>query len=92
MSSIKNNRKISNLMEKLPSELENYILFLSSGSLSLEIYNKKKSINNEIIYYTHNENNIYLNLIDNYEKTPELDMNFDDYYFAHRIPKLEPGY
>lgn len=81
--------KVINLLDKLPIELYNYIIFMSIGSLSLDIYYKKKSINNQILSYTNKDNDFYLYLTCDYEKTPELEMNWDDYCFAHRLPKLE---
>ncbi len=81
--------KVINLLDKLPIELYNYITFMSIGSLSLDTYNKKKSINKQLLSYTNENNDFYLHLICDYEKTPELEMNWDDYCFAHRVPKLE---
>ena len=39
------------LLETLPIELYNHIVWLSSGAINLDIYNKKKSINEELIHY-----------------------------------------
>lgn len=77
-----------NLLDRLPEEIYNFIIFFSIGSLDLDTYNKKKNVNEEIISYT-NEKEFYLNIIDSYKKTPELYMDLDDYIFANRIPKLE---
>jgi hypothetical protein len=76
-----------NLLDKLPEEIHNLILFFSIGSHDLDTYNKKKSVNKEIALYM-KEENFYLTILDNYEKTPELYMDLDDYIFANRIPKL----
>ena len=37
--------------DKLPQEIYDYILWLSSGAISLEMYNKKKEIKEEFDYY-----------------------------------------
>ena len=47
------------------------------------MYNDLQSYNKTL------HNGFYLNLIGDYEITPELDMEWDDYIFAKRIPKLE---
>tara|TARA_B100000795_G_scaffold262877_1_gene241286 strand:- start:2618 stop:2992 length:375 start_codon:yes stop_codon:yes gene_type:complete len=38
-------------LHALPDELFNYIVWLSSGPINLDIYNKKKDINEELAHY-----------------------------------------
>jgi hypothetical protein len=73
-------------MSNLPIEICYKIMYLSCGPYDLDIYNKKKKICNEIFSY--NKNDFYLNLTCDYQKTPELELEWNDYSFAKRIPKL----
>lgn len=76
------------LIDKLPNEIYDKIISMSIGAPTLNLYNLKKNVCNEIEVFRQN-NNFYLHIIDTeYILTPELDMNWDDYYFANRIPKL----
>jgi hypothetical protein len=38
-------------LDTLPEELYNYIVWLSCGPINLDIYNKKKNINEELAHY-----------------------------------------
>jgi len=65
-------------MNKLPEEIENYILWLAAGPISLTIYNKKKAINKEFKFFkelrkkSNPEGGVYLKPLACYDKTPEL--------------------
>ena len=74
--------------DNLPNELVNKIQNMSIGAYSLKLYNLKKNVCDELEAFRLN-NDFYLNILDtDYSLTPELEMNWDDYYFANRIPKL----
>ena len=75
---------MDSLIDRLPTEIYNYILFLSCGPSDLDFYCKKKTLNEQILqqFYSH-----YLVYTYSYYKTPELKMNYDDYYFVRRIPR-----
>ena len=77
------------LIDTLPIEIYNKILFLSVGAHSLYYNNLKNNMCKELHSYDKTiHNGFYLNLTANYEITPELDMDWNDYIFAKRIPKL----
>lgn len=78
---------------KLPSEIVNKIMSLYYGPINLDIYLKKKKLNESI-----KSTEIYLNIAtcdSQYDMVPELfeyegDIWFD-YLHVNRIPKLEKG-
>ena len=80
------------LIDKLPTEIYNYILWLSVGATDLEIYKKKKNLSEEIINNknlresSEGQHGFYLFSIKNYDKTPELIPMHSEYVFALRIP------
>ena len=82
---------IMSLIDKLPLEIYEYVLWLSCGPINLDICNKKKCIADEINHYNLTKNvqslGFYLTFIENYEKTPELEF-IPNYVYAQRIPKL----
>ena len=85
-----------NFIDMLPTCLYNYILYLSSGPLSLEHYNKQSIVNQELLsiipaYKNDTWSEFSLNMIFDYKKTPELDLNYDHYYFVQRYPALIPA-
>jgi len=67
------------LFNKLPEEIESYILWLSVGGKDLDIYKKKKNVNTEINLYKKfkqqypNIGGVYLKPISDYKKIPELE-------------------
>lgn len=74
--------------DKLPIDVVNIITSMTVGAYSLELYNIKKKVCDELDSFRIS-NDFYLNILDtDYSLTPELEMNWDDYYFANRIPKL----
>lgn len=82
------------LIDRLPDELYSYILWLSSGPFDLDTHNKQSNVNIEISFYRHKKNDgdftqcFYLYFIENYEKSPGLELNGDHYLYANRIPRL----
>mgnify|MGYP003989332923 CR=1 FL=1 len=79
---------MNSLIDTLPTEIYNYILFLSCGPIDFGFYCKKKTLNEQIKFVRYTENDFYLYISESYCKTPELEMNNDDYYFVKRIPRL----
>ena len=81
-------------METLPNEIENYILWLSSGAIDLDIYEKKKKINEEFAFIREHRKKgeifgVYLKPLKCYDKTPELeDM---EYKFVSRYLEADYG-
>ena len=89
---------MSNLLEILPYNLSNDIINIINsfnyGPLDITTANNKKNLN---IEFTNSD--IWLNIIDFYTKSPELEINhfsslnegvnlWFDYEYAQRIPKL----
>ena len=79
------------LLDTLPIELCNYILWLSSGAINVDIYNKKKSINEELTHYKkvrtdYDRTNIWYDYnCDKYGKDGIYLNSIDDYT---RVPEL----
>lgn len=85
-------------MNTLPKEIENYILWLSAGAMDLDIYEKKKEINEEfkffiklekITLYVAENIGVYLNPLTCYDKTPELEDI--EYNFGSRYLEADYG-
>lgn len=85
-------------MNKLPKEIENYILWLSAGPMDLDIYNKKKAINEEFKFFGELEKvtlyvaeniGVYLCPLTCYDKTPELEDI--EYNFGSRYLEADYG-
>lgn len=87
--------KLLKTMNKLPEEIENYILWLAVGAMDLDIYNKKKAINKEFKFFKElrkkckPEGGIYLCPLDCYDKTPELEDI--EYKFGSRYLESDYG-
>jgi hypothetical protein len=79
------------LFNKLPDEIESYILWLSVGGKDMDIYKKKKNVNAEInLYKTLKKEypgGVYLKPIPDYKKIPELESMEYIYIYIY----MEPG-
>ena len=74
--------------DKLPLELVNKIVWMSVGAWDLDYSNKKKKVTEQLKSCS-SDSKFYLYFIDSYEKTPELEMDMDDYSHVKRIPRLD---
>jgi hypothetical protein len=84
-------------LDKLPTELYNYIIWMSVGALDLDTYNKKKDTIIQLAHYKYVKNTgvqlditydrLCLYNITSYSKTPELEFQGEHYLYADRLPR-----